>query len=58
MLSDRNRGAGVMRLRLKAETERFESLTHTGVSGGKGDLRTETRRRDERFGSVRGECVI
>ena len=44
--------------RLKAKTGGFKSLAHTGWSGGRGDLRTGTRIRGERFESVRGECVI
>ena len=44
--------------RLKAKTERSKSLTHTGLSGGRGALRIGTRTRGERLESVRGECVI
>ena len=52
-------GVGVMISRdLKAETGGFRSPTHTGWSGGRGDLRTGTRISGERFEIVRGECVI
>ena len=44
--------------RLKAKTGGSKILAHTGLSGGKGDLRIGTRIRGERFESVRGEYVI
>jgi len=44
--------------RLKAKTEGSESLAHTGLSGGRGDLRRGMRIRGERFESVGGECAI
>jgi hypothetical protein len=44
--------------RLKDETEGFKRLVYTGLSGGRGHLKIETRLRGERFESERGECVI
>jgi hypothetical protein len=37
--------------RLKVKTGGSKSLSHTGWSGGRGYLRGETRRKDERFES-------
>ena len=44
--------------RLKAKTEGSTSLTYTGLCGGLGHLKIETRFRDESFERVMGECVI
>ena len=44
--------------RLKAKTEGSKNLTHTGLIGGRGDLRIGTRIRGERLESVRGECDL
>ena len=44
--------------RLKAKTERSTRLTYTGLLGGLGHLKIETRLRGERFERVLGECVI
>ena len=44
--------------RLKDKTEGPTHFTYTGLDGGLGHLKIQTRLRDERFGSVMGECVI
>ena len=44
--------------RLKSSVEGSKLLTYTGLCGGWGHLKIESRSRDERFESVRGECVI
>jgi len=44
--------------RLKAKSERSKRLTYTGLCGGRGHLKIETRLRGERFESVRGACAI
>jgi hypothetical protein len=44
--------------RLKGKTRGSKRLSHTGWIEGRGYLRRGTRRKDERFESVRGECVI
>ena len=44
--------------RLNAEVEGSIRLAYTGLSGGLEHLKIETRLRDERFESVKGECVI
>jgi hypothetical protein len=43
---------------LKAKTEESTHLTYTGLCGGRGHLKIETKLRGDRFESVRGECVI
>ena len=50
-----NRDVGAKRL--KAKSEGSKSLGYAGLIRGWGDLRIGTRIRDERFESVRGECV-
>ncbi len=42
--------------RLKSKGERSTLLTYTGFRGGLEHLKMETRLRDERFESVKGEC--
>ena len=44
--------------RLKTKTEGSTRLVYTGLGGGLGHLKTETRLRGERYESVMGECVI
>jgi hypothetical protein len=44
--------------RLKAKTERSTRLSYNRLRGGLGDLKIETRLRDERFENVMGACVI
>jgi hypothetical protein len=44
--------------RLKAKVDGSTRLTYTGLCGGLEHLKIETRLRDERFESVKGECVI
>ena len=44
--------------RLKSKSEGSKHLVYTGLSGGLGHLKIETRLRVERFESVRGKCVI
>ncbi len=44
--------------RLRAKAEGSTRLTYTGLCGGLEHLKIETRLRDERFVSVKGECVI
>ena len=44
--------------RLKAKSEGSTRLTYTGLCGGLEHLKMETRLRDERFESLKGECVI
>ena len=47
--------------RLRTEAEGSTRLTYTGLHGfheGLEHLKIETRLRDERFESVKGECVI
>jgi hypothetical protein len=44
--------------RLKTKAEGSVRLTYTGLCGGLEHPKTETRLRDERFESVKGECVI
>ena len=42
----------------KPKTEESTRLTYTGLWGGVGHLKIETRLRGERFESVMGECAI
>jgi hypothetical protein len=49
--------AGVLRERLKVESEGSTRLTYTGLCGVLEHLKIETRLIDERFASVMGECV-
>ena len=44
--------------RLKAKDEGSTLLGYTGLRGGLEHLKIETRFRDERVESVKGECVI
>jgi hypothetical protein len=44
--------------RLRAKAEGSTRLTYTGFRGGLEHLKIETRLRDERFESLKGECVI
>ena len=44
--------------RLKTKVEGSTRLTYTGLSGGLEHLKIETRLRDERFESVKGEYEI
>ncbi len=44
--------------RLQDKAERFTRLAYTGLRGGLEHLKIETRLIDERFASVKGECVI
>ncbi len=44
--------------RLTAKTEGSKILVHTGLRGGRGEVRIGTMIRGEEFESVRGECVI
>ena len=44
--------------RLQDKTEGSTRLAYTGLCGGLGHLKIETRLRDERFESVKGEYVI
>ena len=44
--------------RLEAKNEGPTRLTYTGLRGGLGHLKIETRLRGERFESVMGECAI
>jgi hypothetical protein len=47
------------RLRLRrVKDEGSTRLTYTGLRGGLEHLKIETRLRDERFESVKGECVM
>jgi len=41
--------------RLRTKTEGSTRLTYTGLSGGLEHLKIETRLRDERFESVKGD---
>ena len=53
-------GVGVMRVIEipKDKTEGFKLITYTGLYGGRGHLKIETRLRGERFESVMGDCAI
>ena len=44
--------------RLRSKAEGSTRLIYTGLCGGLEHLKIETRLRDERFESVKGECVI
>jgi hypothetical protein len=44
--------------RLRAKAEGSTRLTYTGLRGGLEHLKIETRLRDERFESVKGECLM
>ena len=44
--------------RLKANAERSTLPTYTGLCGDLEHQKIETMLRDERFASVKGECVI
>ena len=44
--------------RPKDKSEGSTLLTYTGLRGGLEHLKIETRLRDERFESVKGECVM
>ncbi len=44
--------------RLRAKAEGSTRLVYAGLCGGLEHLKIETRLRDERFESVKGECVI
>ena len=44
--------------RLKGKTGGSKNLSHTGWNGERGYLRRGTRRKGERFESVRGECSM
>ena len=44
--------------RLRAKIEGSTRLGYIGLSGGLEHRKIETRLRDERFESVKGECVI
>ncbi len=44
--------------RLKAKAEGSTRLAYTGLRGGLEHLKIEKMLRDERFESVKGECVI
>ncbi len=44
--------------RLRVKAERSTLLVYTGLYGGLKHLKIETRLRDERFESVKGECVM
>ena len=45
-------------MRLKTKLEDLKVSDTLGGAGERGDLRIGMRIRGERFGSVRGECVI
>jgi hypothetical protein len=47
-----------VRDRLTAKLKDLKASEHTGLSGGRGDLRRGTRTRGERVEIVRGECAI
>ncbi len=49
---------GVMKERLKTETEESTRLSYTGLIGELEHLKIKTRLTDEKFASVMGECVI
>jgi hypothetical protein len=44
--------------RVNGKTEGSTRLVYTGLSGGLEHVKIETRQRDERFESVKGECVM
>jgi hypothetical protein len=50
-------GVDVMRDQ-KLKLRDLHDLVYTGLCGGLGHLKIETRLRGERFESVMGECVI